>query len=142
MKLFGRKVLREFLLCAMGGVCYYNIEIFWRGYSHWAMAIVGGISFLLVGLINEYLEWETPLALQCLIATGYILAVEFVSGCIINLGFGLNVWNYSELKCNLMGQICVQYAIIWYFVSAVAIVFDDFVRWIAFNEKFLKYKIF
>ena len=106
------------------------------------MAVIGGVCFYLIGLINEFLEWRTPLVQQCLIACGYVLAVEFVSGCIFNLMLGWHIWDYSQEPFNLLGQVCLKYAILWYFVSAIAIVLDDFCRWILFDEEKPRYKIF
>ena len=55
------KLLKYFILFAIGGSIYISLEIFWRGYSHWTMGILGGICFIILGLINEILNWETPL---------------------------------------------------------------------------------
>ena len=54
-----------------GGVIYYFLEILFRGRSHTAMIAVGGTCFILCGLLNEVMDWKTPLALQMLICTYY-----------------------------------------------------------------------
>lgn len=51
--------LRELIKCGIlfliGGCLYYCIEILWRGHSHWTMAVVGGICFLVIGGLNNYI---------------------------------------------------------------------------------------
>lgn len=142
MKLFGKNVLKILILFILGGLIYYGIEILWRGYSHLAMIVVGGISFVLIGYINEYLSWSTPLWKQCGIATIIVLIVEFISGCILNILMGLNIWDYSEVPFNILGQICLGYSVLWYFLSTIAIYVDDYFRWKLFGEKREKYIIF
>lgn len=45
----------------IGGALYVLIELIWRGWSHWTMFVLGGLCFVMLGLINEVLEWDTPL---------------------------------------------------------------------------------
>ena len=52
-----------FLFCVGAGL-YISIELLYRGFSHWTMGVLGGISFVSIGLINEILTWNTPLALS------------------------------------------------------------------------------
>ncbi len=103
--------------------------------THWAMFVLGGLAFLLVGGINEYLSWNTPIWLQCLIGTGIILLLEFVFGCVLNLWLELHVWDYSNIPFNLFGQICLPFALAWYFLTAFAIVADDYLRYWLFGEE-------
>lgn len=138
MKLFGK----NFILFLIGGISYYIIELLWRGYSHWTMMLIGGIVFILIGSINEYLSWKTPLWKQCLIATFIVLTVEFIAGVIINIIFKLNIWDYSNEPFNILGQICLLYGFLWYILSIFAIVLDDYIRLILFKEKFEGYKYF
>ena len=39
----------------VGGALYVLIELIWRGWSHWTMFILGGLCFVMLGLINEVL---------------------------------------------------------------------------------------
>lgn len=134
--------MKNIILFLVGGILYYFIEILWRGYSHPSMIIVGGLGFVCVGLINEFLDWKTPLVKQCAYATAIILTIEFVSGFFLNTLLGLAVWDYSDLPFNVCGLICVQYAVLWFFLAAGAIILDDFLRWRLFNEPFEEYLIF
>ena len=121
---------------------YYVIEILWRGYSHWTMFLLGGFCFVLIGLINEIFTFQIPLAKQMLISTVIITVAEFVCGCIVNLWLKWNVWDYSELPMNILGQICAPYSILWFFLSFIAIILDDYLRYWLFGEEKPEYKLF
>lgn len=130
------KLLSLFLV---GGLVYVCMELVFRGHTHWTMFLLGAICFIEIGFLNEIMPWETPLELQAV--TGAILVTfnEFVSGCIINLGFGCNVWDYSNLPMNIMGQICIPFTILWIFVSILAIVVDDILRYYLWGEELPRY---
>ena len=75
----------EAILFLIGGFVYNLIEILWRGYTHWTMFIVGGMCFVIMGLLNEYkFSWKDSLIKQSLISAVVIIIFEFVSGCIVN----------------------------------------------------------
>ena len=63
----------------------------------------------LIGLINEVIPWEMAFWKQCIIGSFVVTGIEFVSGCIVNLWLGWNVWDYSHLPLNLLGQICLPF---------------------------------
>ena len=137
------KIITKYLfLGIIGSIVYMSLEILWRGYTHWTMGVLGGICFICLGLINELLSWETPLVLQMFIGSIIITVLEFITGCIVNLWLGWNVWDYSNLPLNLLGQICLPFSILWYFVSAIGIVIDDYIRYIYFDEEYPRYKLF
>ena len=60
---------------------------------------------------------------------------------IVNLAFGWNVWNYSGLPGNLLGQICPQYFVLWLPVALVGIVLDDWIRYWKFGEERPHYRL-
>ena len=137
------KIITKYLfLGVIGSIIYMSLEILWRGYTHWTMGVLGGICFICLGLINELLSWKTPLVLQMLIGSTIITILEFIIGCIVNLWLGWNVWDYSNLPLNLLGQICLPFSILWYFISAIGIVIDDYIRYIYFDEERPRYKLF
>lgn len=134
-------LFRYLILLCIGGLIYCGIEISTRGYTHISMFLVGGICFICCGLVNECFEWYTPLLLQMFICCIIITTIEFISGCIINLALGLNVWDYSNQPFNLYGQICLLFSILWYFLSLPAIVLDDYIRYWFFHEEKPRYKL-
>ena len=135
------KLLKYYALGTLGGLIYVFIELMWRGYSHWSMFLLGGICFIALGLINEVIPWEMPLTVQMFIGCTIITVLEFITGCIVNLWLGWDVWDYSDLPYNLLGQISVMSSVGWYFLSAVGIVLDDWLRYIFFGEEKPRYTI-
>ena len=134
-------ILKYIFLFIIGGFTYYMIEILWRGYSHWSMFILGGICFLFAGIQNEYIEWEYPLWRQVLNVDVFVIISEFITGCIVNLYFHWNVWNYSNLPFNILGQSCPQFALLFMPICLFAIVLDDYVRYFIFHEDKPHYKL-
>jgi uncharacterized membrane protein len=133
--------LKNLFLFTVGGVLYYLMEILWRGYSHWSMFLLGGVSFLLLGLINEVLSWEAPMLLQMALGAAVITLLEFNVGCLVNLRLGWAVWDYSDMKFQFMGQISLKSSILWFFLSALGIVLDDCLRYRFFGEEKPSYRL-
>ena len=121
------KFLKNLLIFSIFGLTYGLIEILWRGYTHPSMVIVGGICGLLIGLLNERNK-KMNLLLQMVEGMVIVTVLEFVSGIILNLCLGLNVWDYSNMRFNLLGQVCPQFCIAWFFLSYFVIRIDDLLR--------------
>lgn len=130
------------VLFLVGGIIYGLIEMLWRGHTHWSMVIAGGICFLIVGGINEWFTWTMPLALQGCFGSIAITAVEFLFGLIFNVWLGFNVWDYSNMPMNVMGQICVPFMLLWVPLAMVAVVVDDWLRYWWFKEDRPYYTLF
>lgn len=130
------------ILFSLGGIFYLLIELLWRGYSHWTMFALGGLCFVLIGVINEFYTFEIPLFIQMVIGTFIITVLEFITGCIVNLTLHLNVWDYSDMPLNIMGQICLPYMLLWFLLSPVCIIVDDYLRHYFFGEEKPHYKLF
>ena len=129
------KIKKYEFLFFVGATIYVIIEKLYRGYSHWTMFLLGGICFIALGLINEVMPWDMPLLLQMFIGGAIITVLELITGCVVNLWFGWNVWDYSELPFNLWGQISLFSSIVWVGLSLVGIVLDDYIRWKFFGEE-------
>ena len=122
------------------GVLYCGIEILWRGYTHWTMGVLACVICIPLDIANDtVIPWETPLWLQAIIGGTIITAAEFIAGCIVNLWLGWDVWDYSNMPFNVMGQICLPFTILWIFVSLLAILVDDQVRYRVFGEEVPRY---
>ena len=131
---------KALVLFLCGAVLYAAIEILWRGHTHWTMAVLGGLLFLLLGGLNNWLPWEMPLLWQIIIGTAIVTAAEFVAGCILNLWLGLGIWDYSNLPGNILGQICPQFTLAWAGLSLIAIVLDDYIRYWLWGDERPYYK--
>ncbi|MCI8950651.1 MAG: hypothetical protein HFG49_11535 [Lachnospiraceae bacterium] len=133
--------LKLLFLFAAGGVLYNLLELFYRNWTHWTMFFLGGLCFVCLGLINEDIPWEMPLWQQMLIGAGIITSFEFITGCIVNLWLGWEIWDYSKIPGNILGQICPKFIVLWIWVALAGIVLDDWLRYWLFDEEKPHYKL-
>lgn len=124
-----------------GGSFYITLEVIWREHSHWTMGLLAGLVFISIGSLNQVWGWETSLILQAIVGTAIATISEFITGCIVNLWLGWNVWDYSNLPGNILGQICPQFIAIWIPIVLLAIILDDVIRFRFFNEERPRYWI-
>ncbi|GAA4290745.1 membrane protein [Anaerocolumna aminovalerica] len=134
--------LKYILLFFIGGYAYCGIEILFRGFSHISMLIAGGLSFVLIGLLNENFNHKMALVSQMALSACIITAIEFLVGLVVNVWLDLKVWDYSNMPYNFMGQICLLYVNIWFFLSLASILLDDYLRYFLLGEEKPHYKIF
>ncbi|MBQ8511928.1 MAG: hypothetical protein IJ497_04885 [Clostridia bacterium] len=134
-----RKAVKPAVLFLVGGTIYYLLESGWKSYTgkptHWTMFVLGGLLFLAIGAINEYIPWETGFFTQAIIGAAVITGGELIAGIILNLWLGLGIWDYSHLPLNILGQICLPFCLLWILAAAFAIVLDDWLRWRLFGEE-------
>lgn len=134
--------LKHLFLFSFGGIAYIIIELIFRGSTHLSMFGLGGLCFLITGSLNE-LKGKRPSFLgQMLLSTVIITALEFVTGCIVNLWLHMRVWDYRGMPFNLLGQICLPFIIMWFLLSPVCIVADDYLRYMFFDEPKPRYVFF
>ena len=125
-------LIKELILLIIFGITYCGIEILYRGRTHISMLFVGGLCAVLIGMINEITP-KMNIILQMFIGAVIVTIIEFISGYIINIILGLNVWDYSNLMFNYKGQISLLFTIIWFFLSVPVIYLDDKLRKILFK---------
>ena len=106
------KYITIFLLGALG---YSSLEVLWRGYTHWTMSLSGGICFLLIYFLNINLARES-IFMRCVAGALVITATELIVGVTVNIILGWNVWDYSSVPFNFLGQICLPYTLLWFFL--------------------------
>ncbi|MBQ9412707.1 MAG: hypothetical protein IJU29_06395 [Oscillospiraceae bacterium] len=95
----------------VGGLGYGGLEILWRGHTHWTMLLLGGVCFTVIyalTVLTRLRLWET-----WFFSAAAVTGLEFLSGCVLNLYLGWNVWDYAGLPGNVLGQICPAYALGW-----------------------------
>lgn len=136
----------EITFCRVCGWCFFGVlygglEIMWRGHTHWTMLLLAAVISIPLDIANDtVIPWETPLWLQALIGGTIITAAEFVTGCIVNLWLGWDVWDYSKIPFNLLGQICLRYWVVWVALALPAIVIFDFIAYRTGRGPWPKYK--
>ena len=130
----GRWVL-SMLLWFWGGTVYYLLEVVYKtatGHPErisWTMLVVAILLTVPVERCGAELPWSCPLWLQAVACATLVTAVELVEGLILNVWLGLGVWDYSQLPGNLWGQICPQFAAVWWVICLVFIPVFDWMRW-------------
>lgn len=134
-----RRLIKPSVLFAIGGLLYIIIELLWRGRTHWTMFVVGGLCFVWIGRINEIFTFEMSLMYQMFISSWLVTFIELIAGIVINGNYA--IWDYRDMPLNLLGQVCLPYTVLWFFLSCPAIILDDYLRYWIFREDKPRYKI-
>ena len=114
-----RRLSEYVVVYLFGGLIYALLEVLLRGSTHWTMLLTGGLCFLLLYLISVYSR--EPLWRKALMGAFVITTIEFLVGIMVNLILGWNVWDYSAHRFNLLGQICLLFSMLWFFVSIAGV---------------------
>ena len=130
-----KRLSRGLSLFAIGGFGYVIIENLWRGFSHITMFFAGGLSFLCIEIMDIRLGKSVCTFLKCILGSSIITTIEFVFGCIFNLYYKMNVWDYSHLPFNLFGQISLVFSILWCLLTFPVLWIGKVVRQVLFQEK-------
>lgn len=110
----GLRRLRDYsAVWLVGSAGYSLLEILWRGFTHWTMAVTGGLCFFFLYRLNLRRPREGVLR-KCLRGTFAVTAVEFLVGCVVNRLLKWQVWDYSGRFGNLLGQVCPLYTGLWF----------------------------
>ncbi len=110
------------MLFSIGAVGYGLIEVLWRGYTHWSMLGAGGICFMFFGTVSEKFK-KAGIFIKGIIGSTFITGIEFIFGVVFNIILKRNVWDYSKMPMNIIGQICMPYSCLWVLLSIVGIPF-------------------
>ncbi len=113
-------------LLAVGAALYSAIEILWRGFTHWTMALTGGLCLCGIYYTNEKLTCKS--STKCVFCSLFITVVEFTAGVILNLKLHMRIWDYSRLPFNLLGQICLLYSFFWFLLSFPALRLCNYIK--------------
>lgn len=114
-----QKLKNYLFIFSFSAAVYGGVEILWRGYTHPTMLLAGGICGVLLLLVNNVMKREKYLY-KCIVGSLIITAVELVFGLIFNIGLQQNIWDYSNLKFNFLGQISLLFTVVWGFICAAA----------------------
>ena len=109
------KSLKLLFVFELGALGYGGIEMLWRGGTHWTMLLLGGVCFLCIYLITVRLPVFLPT--KWVLCALTITVLEFLCGLVVNRLLGWDIWDYSAMRGNLLGQICPQYALCWLLLS-------------------------
>ena len=106
--------MKYLFIYLFGALIYALTELAWRGRTHWTMLICGGTCFSIMYYISAL---PLPFAVLCVLSAASITAVEFFTGYIVNMRLHWQVWDYSGMRFNLMGQICPLFSAMWLLLS-------------------------
>lgn len=125
---YKRRIIEYTIVFCVGSIMYCLIEVLFRRYTHWTMFLTGGAIFTALYFINLALRTRS-FVLRGLIGCAVITAVEFLVGVVVNLIFHLDVWNYSSIPGNILGQICPRFSFCWFLLSIAAVYIVVFLHW-------------
>ena len=109
------KYIADFASFNFGYAVYSAIELSFRKYTHYSMGIAGGICFL--SLHKIYKKYKNmSLFKKCALGSAVITLIEFTFGILFNKILKKNVWDYSDIPLNIMGQICPLFSVLWAFL--------------------------
>lgn len=101
----------------LSSLVYSLLEILFRGYTHWTMTLLGGTCGALLYVISA---WEWGIIAKGAAGAGAITALELAVGVVVNIVFRWNVWDYSQVPMNFLGQICLPFTLLWFIISMAA----------------------
>lgn len=129
-----KKFEQNFLMFLLGGTLYGSIEVASRGYTHWSMIITGGSALLAIYIVDDVLK-NVSVFIKAIAGAIIITALELTVGLIVNKIFLFGVWDYSNLRLNLFGQISLFFSLCWYGLSIIAFYLCGKIRKIISAEK-------
>ncbi|MBQ7654465.1 MAG: hypothetical protein IJS17_05275 [Clostridia bacterium] len=122
-----KKTHEYFIVFSFGAVLYGLTEVLFRGHTHWTMLLLGGIVFSALYFLDVLMQ-KTNYILKCLAGSAVISSMEFVCGYVVNIRLKMQVWDYSGIRFNLLGQVCPKYAAVWFMLCVPAFVISSFIR--------------
>ncbi len=114
------KLARVCIPFFLGYFLYAMIEIVARGYTHWTMALTGGLVLAMLFQLFTGAPSKMPVSLQYLLGAIIITAAELLVGLWVNRRMQWDVWDYSDLPLNFHGQISLLYSVFWFFLCVPA----------------------
>ncbi len=134
------KLMALFFIGALG---YGAMEVMTRGFTHISMGLLGGLSFLFISYTSVLRRsGGITLMQQLILITLFITTAELLCGLIINLNLGLAIWDYTDMPLNYKGQICLPFSILWFGISYLGIIAEEYIRRGMFKEPITPLLIF
>lgn len=112
------RISRYIYVFLMGFFIYSFIEVTGRGYTHWTMGITGGIVLAVIYTLSN--RPAAGLVKTCIVGTAFITCIEFAVGVFDNIIMGWQVWDYSDVPLNILGQVCPLFSLLWFMLCIPA----------------------
>ncbi len=129
-----RNIPKYVIVFFSGALCYGMLELFVRGRTHWTMLITGGIAMIFLMLINQ--SKQIDIVIRALIGAFLITSFEFCVGSVVNVSLGMNIWSYSGIPMNVLGQICPKYSALWFILCIPAFCLCDAVEMLVSSKRY------
>lgn len=107
-----KKLAKNSVFFTVGSIGYGTIEVIWRGYTHWTMLVAGGICSVIFSRIADVFRYRSR-TLKASFCALSVTGVELIFGIIFNVILKKNIWDYSKMPMNFLGQICPLYTFLW-----------------------------
>lgn len=123
------------LLWVWGGAVYFLMEVGWKTWRgnpegiSWTMLVVAMVLCVPIERAGAELPWRAPIWLQALVCGALVTGAELAAGLVLNVWLGLGIWDYGHLWGNLWGQICPQFAALWWGLCLIFIPVFDWMRY-------------
>ena len=101
---------KTMVLFYVGGTAYMTIEFLWRGKSHGSMFLLGGLCFLMLGILSTHLP-AVPVWAKTILGAAAITLLELATGLLVNRQYA--VWDYRTMPFQFLGQICLPFSLLW-----------------------------
>lgn len=135
------------LLWFWGGTMYFLLEVVYKTATSqqekisWTMLVLAIFLSSIVERCGYEFPWEISLIVQSFCCAVLVTIAEFFAGCIINIWLNMNVWDYSNLWGNILGQICPQFFLVWFILCFLFITVFDWMRYLLKGGEKPRYKI-
>jgi uncharacterized membrane protein len=93
----------------------------------------GGCCFGMIDAISEKATFLKSVWSKMAVSALGITVLEWLCGCIVNLWLKLNVWDYSNMPLQIMGQVCIVFSFFWFLLSFPAMQFCKSIRILFFE---------
>ena len=90
---------------------------------------------MLIGSINQIPKfYSLSIFKQAIAGTVIVLVIEYISGYVLNIKMGLDIWDYSDMFFNINGQICLEFGLLWFLLMPAAVWLEDWIRFKFWGE--------
>ena len=123
------------------GYCVYiAMEVTARGNSYALMGVVGGLSLIFCGCLNDEISWDIPLFHQAILGGIIITSMEYITGWIDRMYLGWRMWDYSNMILHdPLGIVCVPFFLLWCVLAVVAVLVDDSISYYVYHSSVQPY---
>ncbi len=111
------------------------------GFLRGPLLPIYGFATLMLLAVSRFIL-QLPVAVEIVLYAGITTTAEYFTGFILEKGFGMKLWDYSDERFNFHGRISLKYSVFWVllsfaFVYVIHPVISSFIG--GFNKDFIRY---